>query len=129
MREKTILILDAAINFALGVLLLFFSPSIVSALGVPPAESNFYPNILGSVFVGITIALLVEAFRPSGSRTAGLGLFGAIAINLCGGGVLALWLIFGNLNLPAKGVFFLWSLVAMLIVLSAAELFHAARRR
>ena len=126
---KIILIVDAAINFALGILLLLFSSSVVTALGIPPSSSGFYPNILGAVFIGITIALLIGASGKGDIRRSGLGLFGAIAINLCGGSALALWLIFGHLDLPARGLAFLWSLVAVLIVLSTAELVHAVRRR
>jgi hypothetical protein len=48
----------------------------------------FYPNALGGVLSGIGIALLIEAFRePNG--LVGLGLGGAIAINLCDGFTLA----------------------------------------
>ena len=126
---KIILIVDAAINFALGILLLLFSSSVVTTLGIPPSSSGFYPNILGAVFIGITIALLIGASGKGDIRRSGLGLFGAIAINLCGGSALALWLIFGHLDLPARGLAFLWSLVAVLIVLSTAELVHAVRRR
>jgi hypothetical protein len=121
---KVILIIDAVINFALGVLLLLFSPTIVSLLGVPPSSTSFYPNILGAVFIGITIALLIGATREKHLRSTGLGLLGAISINLCGGTVLALWLIFGGLNLPAKGLAFLWLLVAILILVSMFELLH-----
>jgi hypothetical protein len=54
----------------------------------------------------------------------GLGLGGAIAINLCRGGVLALWLIFGNLNLPIKGHVILWILVILLAGISSIELYY-----
>lgn len=127
--SKIILTVDAVINFVLGLLLLFFSSSIVTRLGIPPSPSGFYPNILGAVFIGITIALLLGASGKGESRNSGLGLFGAIAINFCGGSVLALWLIFGHLDLPARGLALLWSLVAVLIVISAAELVHAVRMK
>jgi hypothetical protein len=128
MIAKTILIIDALINFALGILLLLFSPAIVSSLGIPPASTNFYPNILGSVFIGIAIALLIGAFGKEGQHNSGLGLLGAVTINLCGGMVLALWLIFGHLDLSVKGVVFLWFLVAVLIVLSTVELLRTLKK-
>ena len=129
MKTRIILFIDAIINFALGILLLLFTSSIIDTLGVPTASSGFYPNILGAVFIGITIALLIAAFGGDKYRTAGLGLFGAIAINLCGGIVLALWLILGHMDLPTRGLVFLWSLVAILIVLSTAELSYVVRTR
>ena len=70
---KTILLIDALINFILGILLLIFSPAIVSWLGIPSSSTSFYPNILGAVFLGITIALLIDVTgkkRPQESATA-----------------------------------------------------------
>jgi hypothetical protein len=119
--SKAILIVDAAINLILGFLLLIFSPQVVQLLGVPPVEQSFYPNILGGVLFGIGIALLIECFRGSG-RLVGLGLGGAIAINLCGGLVLTAWLIFGELSIPTGGRVFLWALAVILVVVSSIEL-------
>lgn len=126
---KVILIVDAVINFVLGVLLLVFSPTIVSLLGVPPSSTRFYPNILGAIFVGITIALLVGAAGKEAQRNSGLGLMGAISINLCGGATLALWLIFGRLHLPGRGFAFLWVLVFLLVAVSLVELLRFGRAK
>ena len=52
----------------------------------------------------------------------GLGLGGAVAINLSGGFVLLLWLIFGDLDIPLKGYFFLWSLALILVGISLIEI-------
>jgi hypothetical protein len=126
--SKAILILDAAINLILGSLLLVFSPRIVQLLGVPAAEQSFYPNILGGVLFGIGIALLIEFLRKSGSLV-GLGLGGAIAINLCGGLVLTAWLILGELGIPTGGRVFLWTLAVILVLVSSVELLAYAKER
>lgn len=106
MQSLKILLADAAINLILGFLLLIFSRPLIDILGVPGTEVTFYPNILGGVLLGIGIALLIECYRsPVG--LVGLGLGGAIAINLCGGLVLAVWLIFGDLKIPFRGQIFL----------------------
>jgi hypothetical protein len=116
-----VLFVDAIINLSLGVLLLVFPQSLVDFLGAPATDVRFYPNILGAVLFGIGLALLIELYqRPKGM--VGLGLGGAIAINLCGGLVLALLLILGALNLPMRGVIFLWGLVLILVVISVVEL-------
>jgi hypothetical protein len=120
--SKTVLIVDAAINLILGFLLLIFSQELAQLLGVPATEQYFYPNILGGVLFGIGIALLIECFRRPGGLV-GLGLGGAIAINLCGGLVLIAWLIFGKLSTPVHGQVFLWVLAIVLVVISGAELF------
>jgi len=122
MNKKTTLLIDASINFILAVLLLAYSPKIVNFLGVPDSDNFFYPNILGAIFLGITIALIIEAYRKHRDRYVGLGLVGAISINICGGFVLLLWLLFGGLNLPLRGIIFLWILDLILLVISSIEL-------
>ena len=121
MKRTTLLLIDAIINFALGLLLLLYSKEIAEFIGVPYIKNYFYPTILGGVLTGIGFALLIEYIRkPNG--LVGLGLGGAVAINLCGGIVLAFWLIFGNLDLPTKGFIFLWILVILLFGISLSEL-------
>ena len=124
---KNTLLIDAAINFFLGLILVFYPRTIIEFLGVPLVEQPFYASILGAVLVGIGIALVIECFRlPAGK--VGLGLGGAVAINLSGGAVLAAWLIWGNLNIPLHGRIFLWSLAAVLVVISSTELLIHQRR-
>jgi len=123
MNKKITLIIDAGINLILAILLLSFSPNLADFFGVPISNHNFYPNILGGVFLGITIALCIEAFRKkSNEKNIGLGLIGAVCINLSGGFVLLLWLIFGELDLPTKGLTFLWSVDIILLLISSIEL-------
>jgi len=122
-----LLFIDAAINLLLGILLLAYSRPIVDFLGVPFTEVGFYPTLLGAVLFGIGIALLIEARRkPYG--LVGLGLGGAVAINLSGGLVLLIWLISGVLNLPLRGRVFLWSLTVLLVGISLAELLVHRRK-
>lgn len=120
MKRSATLGIDAAINIALGVLLVFFPRQIVETLGVPASSSAFYPSILGAVLTGIGIALCLQITRRE--RPEGLGLRGAIAINLCGGFVLAAWLLWGGLDVPLRGRVFLWSLAAVLLSVSFLEL-------
>ncbi|MBN1502704.1 hypothetical protein JW930_04105 [Candidatus Woesearchaeota archaeon] len=119
--KKKVLLIDALINFLLGVLLLLFSKPLAGFLGMPYSDVYFYPNILGAVLVGIAIALVIE-YRRKADGLVGLGLGGAVAINLCGGLVLAFWLILGDLNITPKGNTFLWLLVIILLVISSVEL-------
>jgi hypothetical protein len=126
--SRVVLVVDALINLALGLLLLVFSEGIVRLLGVPPSDGRFYPTILGAVLFGIGIALLLECVR-SADGLVGLGLGGAVAINLSGGAVLALWLVFGGLDLPLRGLVFLWGLAFALVVISSVELVVYSRQR
>jgi len=123
-----ILIIDAAINLALGLGLLFFPDAVVELLGIPRAESAFYASILGAVLIGIALALVIE-LRRNGRKMFGLGLGGAVAINLCGGLALAVWLISGELIIPWRGRIFLWTLVFILLAVSGAELLVQSRKK
>ena len=120
-HRKTLLIIDGVINLALGIVLLLFPSSLVACLGVPSAENSFYQNILGGVLFGIAIALFLESQSTVGN-TSGLGLLGAVVVNLCAGLVLGAWLLWGDLELPLRGTVFLWSLVALLVGISSIEL-------
>lgn len=125
MSTSVLLTVDAVVNLVLGAMLVFFPAPLVAALGVPGSGSSFYPSMLGAVLLGIGVALLLERRRGRG----GLGLLGAITINLIAGGVLAAWLLWGSLALPLRGRVVLWVLVVILIGVSAAELAaHAGDR-
>ena len=113
-KHKAFLLIDGIVNLILGILLLLFPLGVSEILGVPQPLSNFYPTILGGVIFGIGIALLLEAYGEK-RQVRGLGLGGAIAINFCGAGILALWLIFKPLHLPLHGLIILW--VVAIIVL------------
>jgi len=120
-KASITLIIDAIINYALGILCILY-PFVAETIGVPIIENSFYPSILGAVLFGIGIALTIECYRKQGGFV-GLGLGGAVAINLSGGFVLILWLIFGDLNIPIRGHFFLWSLAIILVGISFVEVF------
>lgn len=125
MKRESILVIDAVVNLLLGSLLLLLVPfpSLSRTLGVPEVDVPFYASILGAVLFGIGIALILESRRRRGEdQLVGLGLGGAVAINLCGGLVLIGWLIFGDLGLPMRGNVFLWSLAVVLVGLSGVEI-------
>ena len=128
MTRSTLLILDALLNLALGLLLIIFPPALVEWLGIPEATISFYPSLLGAVLFGIGIALLIERYGAArGIR--GLGLAGAITINLCGAIILAGWLVFGRMSLPTRGYVFLWVIVGVLVAISLFEILVDIRGR
>jgi hypothetical protein len=127
MKIKILLLIDAAVNLALGILLLlsiFWADIITPILGVPSIENPFYPSILGGVFVGIGFALLIQSARHDDDQHTGLGLAGAAAINLCGAIVLSGWLIFLPGLFQPHGRIFLWIIVCFLSIISFFEIFH-----
>ncbi len=121
MKETVILLIDALINLTLGVLLVTFPRNLVSFLGIPDVTNTFYPSILGAVLIGIAIALFIEYMRkPTG--IVGLGLGGAVSINLCGVVILLIWLVSGKLHIPLRGQIILWTLALILVIISCFEL-------
>lgn len=127
MGRSPVLFVDGLINLGLGLLLMPFPARVVEVLGMPASEQRFYPSILGAVLFGIGLALLVECYRrEDGLR--GLGLGGAVAINVSGGIVLAGWLLSGALDIPGYGTGILWALVFILFAISGVELAVYGRR-
>jgi hypothetical protein len=131
MKDSIVLTIDALINFVLGILLMLVIPfpDLPRILGVPQVGQAFYPSIMGAVFIGVGIALVIEVYRKGQAGLVGLGLGGAVAINLCGGMTLMGWLLFGGLGLPLKGSFFLWVIALLLVGISTIELIVHFRQR
>lgn len=113
-KTKQLLLIDASINLVLGILLLVYPAGIPELLGLPVPTTYFYSSILGAVLFGIGLALLLERYSRNRS-VKGLGLAGAILINLCGGITLFSWLVFSKPVLSQYGSLLLW-LIALLVV-------------
>ncbi|MGD9254062.1 MAG: hypothetical protein PVG92_09035 [Holophagae bacterium] len=120
--------IDAFVNLILGGLLLLFPAGVLDFLRLPQVSHHFYTSILGAVIFGIGLALLVDLFGADrGIR--GLGLAGAITINLCGGGALLLWLLFHPFDIPARGQAVLWSVAIIVLGIGTVELGTGSWRR
>jgi hypothetical protein len=126
--RANLLRIDGVINLVLGVLLIAFPTGLVETLGVPPSEGRFYPSMLGVVLIGVGIALLLEANRLPGG-IIGLGLGGAIAINLAAAAGLIYWILQGGLEVPARGRVLLGLLSVGLVAISSFELWVRWSRR
>lgn len=120
-KQEILLSIDGLVNVLLGILLILFPFGIAEFVGVPNPNTNFYPTILGGVIFGIGIALFIERYGyKSGIR--GLGLGGAIAINLCGGLVLLIWLLVNPFDLPDRGYIILWAIALLVLMVGIIEL-------
>jgi len=118
--QQPLLLVDALINLLLGGLLLFYPQWLVEALGMPVVATTFFPSVLGGVLFGIGLALLI-AYRGGAQ---GLGLDGAIAINLCGAGVVVGWLVVAPHAIPSRGEITLWIIAIAVIGIGLIELQH-----
>jgi hypothetical protein len=123
--HQNLLILDGTVNIILGIFLLFFPAGLVNFLGLPQELNYFYASILGAVLFGIGIALFQERSQH-GKGSAGLGLAGAVIINLCGSLVLIGWLLFGGLDIPVRGIVILWIVAILVLGIGLLEIFNGA---
>ena len=128
MKRPTLLEIDGVGNLLLGIVFLAFPTAVSDLLGLPGDASRFYPTILGAILFGIGVALLLERFRNRNTFT-GLGLAGALVINLSFGLALATWLLVSASTVTSIGVIILWSLVVILIGISGVELLAEIRAR
>ena len=128
MRESTLLEIDGFGNLILGLLFILFPVGLADVLGIPLDESSFYSTVLGGILIGIGIALLVERFRRS-EGVVGLGLVGAISINLSFGISLAVWLLIREVEMSRQAAVLLWLLVVILIGISTIELLSLRRNK
>jgi hypothetical protein len=125
-RQSWLLILDGLINLVLGILLAIFPSNLTELLGIPIPNTPFYASVLGAILSGIGVALLIEYFKPS-SKVTGLGLEGAITINILGAGALVAWLLAGHLELPQRGYLFLWVVASLVLGVALFELIYKLR--
>lgn len=126
--RSRLLTVDGAANLLFGVFLLALPRPLFEALSLPWTGRSLYATILGGVLVGIGIALLQESRSRAGS-TRGLGLGGAVAINLAAGLVIGAWLLFsGAEDVAPSGRVVLWLLVLFLVGLSTGEIVAHRRR-
>jgi len=126
--RSPLLLYDAIINLLLGIPLMLAPGTVTAILGLPLPASGFYAGILGAVLTGIGIALVIQVFATPFQMT-GLGLEGAICINIFGSVALLVWLLFGKLAMPLHGRVFLWGVAVLVLFLSGLEfMWHLARR-
>ena len=122
-KDKILLLVYCIVNSVLGLVLLAFPFGSGEILGLPISENNFYPVILGAVLLGIGIALFIEVkCYDKGKR--GLGLEGAIIINIVASLVLIIILIFGQLNINMLGLIILWFVGTLVLLIGLVEYFR-----
>jgi hypothetical protein len=128
MKEPVLLFLNAILYLALGFLLLLFPFGLVSALGVALPGATFYASMLGAVLLGVGLALLVERSRGT-LGFPGLGINGAILVNICCAATLGIWLFYKSLNLLQIGYILLWALVAGIVTITLAEIYYILQEK
>lgn len=83
--NRVLFLPDAWMELYVGLRLIFL-PGFVHYLGLSEERSRFFPGVPVAILIGISFALFLELFRER-TEIGGLGLGGAVVINLGGGGV------------------------------------------
>jgi O-antigen/teichoic acid export membrane protein len=122
-EDKILLVIDSTVNIVIGIILLCFPLGIGDYLELPKSDNNLYPTILGAIILGIGIALFIEyKYFEKGKR--GLGIEGAIIINIIASSALMIFLVFGNLNISLLGTVILWFVGILVFVIGLVEYFR-----
>ena len=122
-EDNILLLIDSVVNIAIGVILLCYPLGIGDYLQLPKADNDFYPIILGAVLFGIGIALFIER-QYNGKGIRGLGIEGAITINIIASAALIIFLIFSDLNVTLIGSFILWFIGILVFTIGVVEYFR-----
>lgn len=120
MNQNKLLLIDGIVNVLLGILLILFPLGMDHFLRLPSPSTYFYTTIFGAVLVGIGIALFIEYKYSS----LGLGLIGAIIINICGSSALLLSILIYKPSIPAFGIIILLVIAISVFLLALLELIH-----
>lgn len=116
---QQLLWIETLLKFVPGVLLVLAPLTTLRVLGLPRPEIGFWPRLTGALLVGIAGALFLEGAWPG---HGGLGLAGAIVINLCGASVLASLLTLEAGPTTTRGRTTIWLIVCVLVVVSVFEI-------
>ncbi len=102
-----------------GVVLLSFPLTVIKILGLPKAETAFWPRLLGAVLLGLAVATYMENSVKLGH---GLGLGGSLVINLAGGLTIAALLFMKQAGDTVRGRVVLWAVSLALMGLALVEI-------
>jgi hypothetical protein len=116
---QQLLWIETLFKLAGGCALVLLPLTTARVLGLPVAASGFWPRMLGAVLLGLAGATLIEG---STSASKGLGLAGAVVVNLACAAVLTALLVLGRAAATGRGRVILWALAALLLGLSLFEI-------
>ncbi|MDX2258165.1 MAG: ABC transporter permease [Hyphomicrobiaceae bacterium] len=102
-----------------GAVLLLLPLTAAQVLGLPKPRSGLWPRLLGAVLLGLAAATYMEG-AAQGSR--GLGLAGAIAINLVAAAVITTLLVLEGAAETVRGRLILAILAGLLVLLALVEI-------
>lgn len=118
---QQLLWIETLLKLSGGIVLIAMPRLAIKLLGLPFGDNAFWPRLLGGVLIGLAGAFYMEG-AVAGSK--GLGLGGAILINLAAAGAVAGHIVLNRSSGASRGRLILWLLVALLFLLSLIEIAH-----
>lgn len=118
---QQVLWIETLVKLAGGLVLSLAPLTAIRVLGLSRTDSSFWPRLLGALLIGLAGAAFLEGRYP-GSH--GLGVGGAVIVNLAGAAMLATLLALKVAAPSTRGRMVLWTLVALLLILSLLEIAH-----
>lgn len=119
---QQLLWIETLVKLAPGLALLLAPGWTARALGLPRDPTGFWPRLLGGTLVGLAAGFVLEGWI---GNVHGIGLAGALAVNLAAAGTIAGLLILGKAAPSRRGRILLWLAVALLVLLALLELPYA----
>ncbi len=122
MSTAQLLVLEALSKAGVGVALLLIPGTLTRVLGLWRTDAGFWPRMVGALLLGIGIACALQDYLPA---RIGLGLAGAIAVNMSGAMTLLGLLVVGAAAPTLRGRIVLWASFAALVILALFEIVAA----
>lgn len=116
---QQLLWIETLLKLSVGLPLALAPRPTLRLLGLPRAETGFWPRLLGALLIGLAGATFLEGSSP-GSR--GLGLQGCVLINFSGVSMMTALLVQDAGPASARGRAMMWTLVILLILLCVLEI-------
>lgn len=115
---QQLLWLETLLKFFPGLLLTLAPVTTARVLGLPRSDGGFWLRSCGALLLGLAAALFLEGT----SAGHGLGLAGAVVVNLCGIAVLAAALVLERGPSSVRGRVAVWLTVCVLLTLVVFEI-------
>jgi hypothetical protein len=117
---------DGAFNFLAGLVTLFFYRPIVALIGWPYTETPIYTNVLGTVLIGLSLAVWFAANHPEQSRDTVLA---SIVAKVLAGVIVLSWVFLARIDLLSPWLLPAAVVVQVLFVLGEAAYLLSHTRR
>ena len=116
---QQLLWIEIVLKTSVGALLFLVPRATAKALGLPPVAQSFWPRLVGGALLGIAAAVALGTWL---GRPGGLGLAGAVAINLTAAVVIVAELSLAKDGMAKRGRVLSWLAAGGLGLLGLVEL-------